>query len=90
VETLPPGRWWQLYERNHPHQWPLKTILNILFGFGAVSMFAEFLIFLRRAFAFNFTAGRIVQLIVCAFILVMCLAWTAGLNSFQNTIVPLW
>ena len=58
-------------------------------GLVAIIMFAELLIVLRRAMSYNFTAGRIVQLIICAFIFVMCLDWTAGFNFFKNAMAPL-
>ena len=56
-------------------------------GLVAIIMFAELLIVLRRAF--TFTAGRIVQVIVCAFISAVCLDWTAGFDFFKDTIAPL-
>jgi hypothetical protein len=67
----------------------LKPILDILFGIGAIIMFAELLIVLRRAFTFNFSAARIVQIIICAFTFVMCLDWAAGFNFFKDTVAPL-
>lgn len=67
----------------------LKPILDTLFGVAAIVMFAEFIIVLRRAVSLRFTAGRIVELCVCAFIFVVCLDWVAGFNFFKNTIAPL-
>jgi hypothetical protein len=67
----------------------LKPILDTLFGVAAIVMFAEFIIVLRRAVSLRFTAGRIVELCICAFIFVICLDWVAGFNFFRNTVAPL-
>jgi hypothetical protein len=67
----------------------LKPILDAAFGIAAIVMFAEFIIVLRRAVSLRFTAGRIVELCVCAFIFVICLDWVAGFNFFKNTIAPI-
>jgi hypothetical protein len=67
----------------------LKPILDALFGVAAIVMFAEFLIVLRRAVQLRFTAGRLVELCVIAFIFVICLDWVAGFDFFKNTIAPI-
>jgi hypothetical protein len=67
----------------------LKPILDALFGAAAIVMFAEFIIVLRRAVSLRFTAGRVVELCVCAFIFVVCLDWVAGFDFFKNTIAPI-
>lgn len=67
----------------------LKPVLDIFFGIGAIVMFAEFLIVFRRATTYNFSAGRIVELIVCAMIFVICLDWYAGFNFFKDVLAPL-
>jgi hypothetical protein len=67
----------------------LKPILDTLFGIAAIVMFAEFLIVLKRAVSLRFTAGRLVELFVCAFLFVICLDWVAGFDFFKNTVAPI-
>jgi hypothetical protein len=66
----------------------LKPVLDIFFGIGAVVMFAEVLIVFRRAMTYNFSAGRIVELVVCSVMFVICLDWTAGFYFFKNVVAP--
>jgi hypothetical protein len=67
----------------------LKPILDALFGVAALVMFGEFIIVLRRAVTVRLTAGRIVELCICAFIFVICLDWVAGFDFFKNTVAPI-
>lgn len=69
--------------------YPLKPVLDVLFGFGAIVMFAEFIIVLRRAVSLRFTAGRIIELSICAFLFALCLDWVSAFMFFKNTIAPL-
>nr|MDO8100186.1 hypothetical protein [Candidatus Njordarchaeota archaeon] len=67
----------------------LKPVLDIFFGIGAVVMFAELLIVFRRATTYNFSAGRIVELVVSSTIFVICLDWVAGFYFFKDVVAPL-
>jgi hypothetical protein len=67
----------------------LKPIIDVLFGFGAIVMFAEFVIVLRHALTMRFTAGRIVELCLCAFLFVICLDWVSAFLFFKNTFAPI-
>jgi hypothetical protein len=66
----------------------LKPALDILFEMRATVVFAEFLIILSRATAHNFSARRMVGLVVCALIFVICFDWYDGFNFFKNVLAP--
>jgi hypothetical protein len=67
----------------------LKPVLDVFFGFGAIVMFAEFIIVLRRAVSVRFTAGRVIELSVCVFLFVVCLDWMSAFMFFKNTFAPI-
>jgi hypothetical protein len=66
----------------------LEPVLNLLFGVGAIIIFAEIIVLLYRSVTYKFTAVRIVELLVYGFIFAVCLDWVAGFNFFKNTIAP--
>jgi hypothetical protein len=63
--------------------------LDIMFGFGAIFIFAEILIVMYHSVTYKFTAVRIVELIVYGFLFAICLDWLAGFNFFENTVAPI-
>lgn len=67
---------------------PLKPILDLGFGIGALIMFGEIIIVLYRAFTLRFTTVYIAKLVVYIFILVVCLDWVAGFYFFRDTFAP--
>jgi predicted membrane channel-forming protein YqfA (hemolysin III family) len=67
----------------------LKPVIDIFFGIGALLMFAELLIAIKRAIAINFSASRILTIIVYGFLFVVCLDWVTGFNFFENTVAPI-
>ena len=67
---------------------PLKPILDVLFGLGAIIMFGEIVILLYRAVTLKFTAINIAKLVIYIFLLVICLDWVAGFNFFRDTFAP--
>ena len=71
------------------HLYILKPILDAIFGIASIVMFAEFIIVLRRAVTVRLTAGRVVELCICAFLFVICLDWVEGYDFFKNTIAPI-
>jgi hypothetical protein len=67
---------------------PLKPILDVTFGIGALIMFGEIIIVLYRASTLRFTPVYIAKLVVYIFILVVCLDWVAGFYFFRDTFAP--
>lgn len=67
----------------------LKPVLDVLFGIGALVMFGEFIIALRRAVSLRFTAARIMELCVCIFLFVICLDWISAFMFFKDTFAPI-
>jgi hypothetical protein len=72
-----------------PELYSLKPVLDVLFGIGALVMFGEFIIVLRRAVSMRFTAARVVELCVCIFLFVVCLDWVSAFIFFENTFAPI-
>ena len=66
----------------------LEPVLGILFGVGAIVIFAEISVLLYRCVTYRFTAVRIVELLVYGFIFAVCLDWVAGFNFFKETVAP--
>jgi hypothetical protein len=67
----------------------LKPILDVLFGLGALAMFGEFIIVLRRAVSLRFTVSRVIELSVCIFLFVLCLDWMSAFMFFRNAFAPI-
>ena len=67
----------------------LKPVIDIFFGVGALLMFAELLIAIKRALSINFSATRILTIIVYGFLFAVCVDWVAGFYFFENTVAPL-
>ena len=67
----------------------LKPVIDIFFGIGALLMFAELLIAIKRALSINFSATRILAILVYGFLFAICVDWVAGFNFFENTVAPL-
>lgn len=68
---------------------PLKPVLDILFGFGAIAIFGDIMLVIYHSVTYRFTPVRIVELIVLGFLFAICLDWVAGFNFFENTVAPL-
>jgi hypothetical protein len=67
----------------------LKPVIDIFFGIGALLMFGELLIAIKRALYINFSATRILTIIVYGFLFAVCVDWVAGFNFFENTVAPI-
>ena len=67
----------------------LKPVIDIFFGIGALLMFAELLIAIKRALSINFSAMRILTIIVYGFLFAVCVDWVAGFYFFEDTVAPL-
>ncbi len=67
----------------------LKPVVDIMFGIGAILIFAEIIIVMYHSVTYRFTAVRIVELIVYGFLFAVCLDWLASFNFFENTVAPL-
>lgn len=68
---------------------PLKPVLDILFGFGAIVIFGDIMLFIYRSVTYKFTSVRIIELFVLGFLFAICLDWVAGFNFFENTVAPM-
>jgi hypothetical protein len=62
----------------------LKLVRDVFFGIGAIIMFAELPIAIKRALSINFSAMRIVTKIVHGFLFAVCVDSVAGFN-FSKT-----
>lgn len=67
----------------------LNPILDICFGIGAIIMFGELILVLKRGVSSAFTTRCVVELAVFGFLFAVCLDWVAGFNFFRDTVAPL-
>jgi hypothetical protein len=67
----------------------VKPVIDIFFGIGALLMFGELLLAIKRALSINFSATRILTIIVYGFLFAVCLDWVTGFYFFENTVAPL-
>lgn len=67
----------------------LKSVLDAMFGIGAIMMFGEIILVLYRTATMRFTLGRIIEFCIFVFLFAFCLDWVSGFNFFENIIAPI-